>query len=257
MKKYKLIKKYPGSPKLGEIIVESKASVVQGYFINTYSIEDHDSANFQLKNPEDYPEFWEEVIEKDYEILSYIGNKSKNIFYLNPPNGKIKYNILNKELMNNNKYYDIHSIKRLSDNEKFNIGDNLETGTIQSIHICNIYNTITFGVSKDDEDTWLEDAKKVKEPLFTTEDGVEIFEGGKCFSVDLDTFKLEIEYNPCKNQDFDYWKYFSTKKAAEEYVILNKPCLNINDLLEIKRIKGCLGDTLIHHAKELVQSRIF
>lgn len=52
MKKYKLIKKYPGSPKLGFIIEN-------GYYCDQLYI-----------NPKDYPNNWQEVVEKDYEILS-------------------------------------------------------------------------------------------------------------------------------------------------------------------------------------------
>ena len=58
MKKYKLIKEYPGSPELGTSI---DMVTPDTYF--TY----HNSKPIQLK---DYPEYWEEVVEKDYEILT-------------------------------------------------------------------------------------------------------------------------------------------------------------------------------------------
>lgn len=49
MKKYKLIKEYPGSPGLGYIT--SSENLIRLY--------------------REYPEFWEEIVEKDYEILSW------------------------------------------------------------------------------------------------------------------------------------------------------------------------------------------
>jgi len=53
MKKFKLIKTYPGSPELGAEV---------------------DFTGFKQLTQQaiEYPEFWEQVVEKDYEILSYI-----------------------------------------------------------------------------------------------------------------------------------------------------------------------------------------
>jgi hypothetical protein len=78
-------------------------------------------------------------------------------------------------------------------------------------------------------------------PLFTTEDGVDIYEGDTYFgcgkwpdgspsgcikdSVATDT-RLDRKYGWNKT-----FKCFSTKEAAEEYVLMNKPVLSLNDLL--------------------------
>ena len=52
-KRYKLIKKFPGSAPVGTII-------------------DLDDVAFGITcNYTNYPEFWEEIVEKDYEILEY------------------------------------------------------------------------------------------------------------------------------------------------------------------------------------------
>lgn len=56
MKKYKLIKIYPGSPKLGTIAEGIYGG--ESYSYNEYS-------NVSKGSIEDYPEYWEEVIEKD------------------------------------------------------------------------------------------------------------------------------------------------------------------------------------------------
>jgi hypothetical protein len=70
MKQYKLIKEYPGSPKLDTKIIKSNIyrktgkEVIQSFMIKG-------EVWFKLDDPENYPEFWELVVEKDYEILSF------------------------------------------------------------------------------------------------------------------------------------------------------------------------------------------
>jgi len=86
MKKYKLIKTYPGSPFLGKVL-EPKVEK-----------DNEDTNNFYWEgswfNPNDFPELWEEV---DYEIVDTT----------------IKNNLKQK----------ISSVKRLSDGEIFSVGD--------------------------------------------------------------------------------------------------------------------------------------
>lgn len=53
MKKYKLIKEYPGSPELETIIIEA-ADIKNKYFIKRNDI-------WYINSPENYPEFWEEI----------------------------------------------------------------------------------------------------------------------------------------------------------------------------------------------------
>lgn len=62
MKKYKLIKEYPGSPKLDTIIIHKDNS-----WIDPYPSVEHDQMiliDWVIK----YPQYWEEIIEikKDY-----------------------------------------------------------------------------------------------------------------------------------------------------------------------------------------------
>jgi hypothetical protein len=85
MKTYKLIKEYPNSPKLG-YISNNKDS--------RYDCSQH-------------PEFWEEVVEKDYEILQ-MKNSHGNFYSLFRNEELSKHEIEN---------HTIHSIKRLSDGE--------------------------------------------------------------------------------------------------------------------------------------------
>lgn len=65
MTKYRLIQEYPGSPNLGEIIVSTVKSMSGTPSYTTYCIHgnssNYDDANFELKYPQDYPNFWAEI----------------------------------------------------------------------------------------------------------------------------------------------------------------------------------------------------
>ena len=109
MKKYKLIKTYPGSPLLGKVL-EPKVEK-----------DNEDTNNFYWEgswfNPNDFPELWEEVVENNYEIISYWSPRfgdTKYLYY----EGHEDWDNINKS-----KYHPIHSVKRLSDGEVFTIGD--------------------------------------------------------------------------------------------------------------------------------------
>lgn len=98
MKKYKLIKTYPGSPFLGKVL-EPKVEK-----------DNEDTNNFYWQgswfNPNDFPELWEEV---DYEIVDTI--------------------------MKNNLKQEISSVKRLSDGEIFTLGRIIKVSKYGDPHI--------------------------------------------------------------------------------------------------------------------------
>ena len=156
--KYILKKEYPGSPKLGNII-----------------------DNLENDWIENYPEFWQEVVEKDYEILSFKlpGN---NIVDLKYARNNLKF------MLKNSSVYQIYSVKRLSDDEIFTIGDKVFSEyvnyTINKIGIVNdkcmvsaLYDTNNPNGSRLHYNlNNLKKLKKLKQPLFTTEQRSEIEE---------------------------------------------------------------------------------
>lgn len=87
----------------------------------------------------------------------------------------------------------------------------------------------------------LEEWTKINTILFRTEDGVGIRKGDRYFVVEN---QLLIPYNTireflCGNSgahlnfiNKPYFKIFSTREAAEEYLIMNKPCLSLKEVLE-------------------------
>lgn len=231
MKKYKLIKEYPGSPKLGEIW--NGDTTIKG-LINSKSQNKEFENNQKISN---LPEFWEEIVEKDYKILSWI-NKS---------NGAIvtaeECLYTEKRMCNGTTHY-IYSIKRLSDGEIFTIGDRIKLKnnefSFDKLFKFDIYNTtLVINIeNKTGEYPKLKSIEHYKKRLFTTEDGVDIFNGGTYYTVNYtDNFQLNkgSAIRTFEKNIFNY-KYFSTKEKAEEYTFWNKPCLSLRDVFANTRI---------------------
>lgn len=228
MDKYKLIKEYPGSPKLGLIIDN---------YVYTKGAE-----TINIKNEK---EFWEEIIEKDYKILSYKGICG-DIYELQS-SGLYKQNNTINHIVDFKRYF-IHSIKRLSDDEIFTIGDNIKgwVGDEEGFKINYIY------LSNEDLcfATYLKNDSlmsgrscylsknypiKIKAPLFTTEDGVDIFEGDQVYTVtNLQLIPLKW-WKSYGNQGtpLDGNKYYASKEKAEKYILYNKPILSLENVLDI------------------------
>lgn len=262
--RYRLIKEYPGSPKL-DSIVEIKNN-------GGYELENSTSYFMTKDKVENYPEFWEEVVEKDYEIVSLVCDRpSKTIItYENGGSGypagvfervyKSKDKWLHAFAEINANIWKIHSVKRKFDGEIFTIGDFVNGRTISSFSI----NWIEIGLKIHCDDVGkgnindgcffkLQDLEKVKQPLFTTEDGVDIFEG--------DTFTHTSGWAEPKvviaksskhtNYSLPMDKLFSTKEKAKEYILMNKPCLSINEILSLSK-----GFRDKEHLKKLVQQKL-
>lgn len=234
--------------------------------------------------------YWEEVVEQEYEILSYeCLNRSgecsepRQIFH-KEINGLFTCNkvTLSEEGIKRNFYekgisgFIIHSIKRLSDGEIFTVGNfvNFNTGT----GICYTYsNEVTPNKSygrhckitsikvSDNKLKILTDYNpfyysidsfsKIKH-ILTTEDGVKVIEGIYVFSVSKN---FSINKNIAGNTVFKDCLVFSTKEKAEEYILENKPCLSIAEIKNISAVTdnpfGIMG-VLESKLLELVKQKI-
>lgn len=187
----------------------------------------------------------QELVEKDYKILTY--------FQKGYPVRKASFFI---EGFTGNKHTSIHSVKRLSDGEIFTVGDkyndcDLKNGTIRTIAIGD--NGIYLNCSL------LKNVQQVKKPLFTTEDGVDIFEGNYWFYVKEGSAKI-VKTNVFKYgglpQNKKPVKRFSTEEAAEEYVLLNKPQLSINDIVSMFKTLRSFDDNMkIRKLKEFIKNK--
>ena len=251
--RYRLVKEYPGSPKLGSIA--NKKDVCDFWYIK-------DGFNNVGKNIEKYPEFWEEVVEKDYEILSFSKNLSTEVVKVS----KIDLALSVEEFFKN-VCWNIHSVKRLSDGEVFTIGDKInhyaeykkdEFSTKEWI-ILRIYfiepNRLAFYVGKG-LNLGIKNISKGKQPLFTTEDGVDIFKNIDKYYTPIYIVDKALNIKYCE-KDFsvkpsENVKYFSTKEKAEEYILMNKPCLSLKEIENYSNIT--LGG--LKSLKELVKTKL-
>lgn len=118
--------------------------------------------------------------------------------------------------------------------------------------------------------------RETGEATLTTEDGVKIFEKDELYFVynnfektkyhnvidePFKVKKFKWAYDGCVPTDMRCYHWFSTKEAAEEYVLLNKPTE-----LSIKEITPLIGrcnettyvdlDCLTEKLKQLVKSKL-
>jgi len=243
MIQYKLIQEYPGSPKLGTIdwyktdeFGPSSNSIWQG--TNFYDA---------------HPKYWQKVEEVDYEIISLKLTGGEIITFKNgkcihrTDDQSVDYTFnLDKCMSNLSSTEYIHSVKRLSDGEVFTIGDLIDfgdfgnkgfrpIGKIEVDYFDKTRVTAWDGAyGKGAINKWEKASKKT--PLFTTEDGVEIFEGDKFYYPNIHIWKTIISEADKRVLIFirlNKYKPFSTKEKSEEYILLNKPCLSVNEIIAV------------------------
>lgn len=265
MRKFKLIKNFPDSGlDLGDVITFPEDSNIAEYKAKNSS----DFLQFTLSEVEKYTEYWLELIDisNDFTVLSikYHGNiyeltntKIANVF-VNSQDFKYEYKggwmPLFESIQDSRKVHpevEIHSVKRLSDDKVFTVGDTINVadtrikGKIDRIIICNNPDSdvvasmsknskgkLFFCVMNHNGNVRLDEANILKKPLFTTEDGVDIYEGDKYCWVRKDPMYISDGMYTAVEHDKKDYLYFSTREAAKEYVLLNKLCLSINDIKE-------------------------
>ena len=219
MIQYKLIEEYPGHS-LGEIHTADKGTKWYGTIFY--------DAN---------PKFWQKVEEVDYDITEV--KYFTEIRFLHNGFYRIYKDGIGFELDYLLKHGGtIHSVKRLSDGEVFTIGDDVVVDDdgklyeiIKLIKLTDIIQVYAKTIGREIYYRLNSISKpKVKTPLFTTEDGVEIFKGDSYYLVSKD---FCIGFCSFYSKSDLTYKLFSTKEKAEEYILQNKPCLSLNDLLSV------------------------
>jgi hypothetical protein len=222
-----------------------------------------------------------EIVDRDYEILAFKeNNKPFNKIWKSDTQLKDCFCIVDGKTPFHNSYklislgLDIHSVKRLSDNTIFTIGDYVNYSNdkkydfiITSISIKN--NDIYFYGINGEYSILNNKIKHIKKPLFTTEDGVDIFEGDVFYYPTGDFSTVYKETTPVKSKISEksyenLLKYclvvsnhkFSTKEKAEEYMLMNKPCLSIEEVMNISYNPAESYTSSSRKLKELVKSKL-
>jgi hypothetical protein len=226
-------------------------------------------------------EFWEEIIEIKplYFINSFISNrniinipegtiviKDKNNNFISHPHTYFQVLSTEKELLNNHDW-SIYSIIRISDGEIFTLGDKTNKGIINSINIDNRFSNhnkhIISLMINSTTGYRLDELKKLK-LLFTTEDGIDIFEGDEYYPIHKGSYQKGNKSIARKTyEDSNYsnndWILFGKKENADMYLILNKPCLSLNDIWDISNNKSSDDNYVIidkRKLKDLVKSKL-
>ncbi len=247
--KWKLIKSYPLCPyELGAIAehqpLKNDDNLCIRLGVGEYSMYPKEAI---VNNPE----FWEEVKEKEYTILSftdgnvifernYVGN------YVHIGTHEAKAASLELAL----DAYKIHSVRRQRDQEVFTLRDQMKALTTDSKNVTLFVEKIE--LIGDRIHLWgnnysisLMCAEKtpIRKPILITEDGKEIFEGDKYYSV-IDFGLPSVEEAKYGWALPKFHKIFSTEKAAEEYIKWNKPMYSLREVEEA-RCAMCGSTTVV------------
>lgn len=144
----------------------------------------------------------------------------------------------------------IKTIKRLSDGEIFTASDKTNFGTIKGF---NINGDSLFVLYEDGTQSTLDSVVKVKQPIFTTEDGVGVFEGDRVWYVD-GLFKIDfVDFNDGEAPYPNIYKYFSTEEKAKAYVFQNKYSISLKDIMDFDKSRYYINP--VKYFEELVKER--
>lgn len=154
----------------------------------------------------------------------------------------------------------IVKVKRISDGEAFSIDLVTEHGKITGFQIGednHVGKLIVFF----EHLTWLylEQVKKAKPTLFTTEDGVAVREGDDVFIVSKDDFTLSDKPYKTSSRFVLYSEtqlYFSTKEKALEWIYLNKPVLSAADVYSTTAKYDIYVEKIEKEIEQLAKSKI-
>jgi hypothetical protein len=233
MKTFKLKQKYPSLPSDWEVGMEvgqgdrgiyGDYSPIHGKYSNRY---------INMADVEANPEFWEELIEKDYDVLSYsvynteLVTKRENGNYLGE---KYELTYTNKgatweEVLGfwDESIHKIHSVKYLPTGEVFTIGDKVtfyNRSTISTIKKFGLtYRRGCIVYRDNSECCWLlKNICKVKSILFQSFDGKDIYVGDVFYYIgDADNI-CETSCLFKGDEDFSKFKTFAKRENAEEYI---------------------------------------
>jgi len=238
VKKYKCIQEYPGCKK--NTIVEYHPGIFPEYF------DEKSGYRYPQEEIENYPKFWEEIKENEFLILSVSATKENTLYKVGHvdkiTNTKSYTKYILEDSMNLG-YWEIHSVQRLSDGEIFKLGDAVARGRdwkgwknpaciIRSFKVRNREIEVEIQQEEASSNYSLGGFYHVKEPLFTTEDGVDKYLGDHCYVIPLSSWA--IGNGTITSAAFSEAKArFHSKDAAEKWLDENKPKYSIKDIQDI------------------------
>lgn len=216
---------------------------------NSHSYRKISQANVYFKE-----KIW--IIYREYEILSLITNTFTAITcssididaFLNKEKSTLKWQI--------------KSIRRVSDNAIFTIGDIIKgkSGCICFINEIWLNPDCESQILFNHKDEGIDLQNAVK-PLFISDDNVNIFKGDTIYPVNTYMFNpnlpVLIETNDSLSKYGKGYKFLSSKAAADDFILMNKPMVSLNEVKDnAKLISNALGIVLLEKLKEIVKSKL-
>lgn len=151
----------------------------------------------------------------------------------------------------NDKRCEIWEVRRLPDNIIFSIGEVTQEGKIGAFKIAENNKTMMVVIQGVPGYLSIEELTKrpVKQKLFTTEDGKDIYNPEELMAVVNGAWAIYFQQARSCQADRNDLKYFSTRSAAEEYVREHKP--QYSEAVIRKLLFERLGK---YHASEIIDS---
>lgn len=250
------------------VITEPNGNVAEKYIHNIRKSAPKQNSTAEKPVTE---EAWEIIsFEKDGSVLTLDDKKRK---YRNELNSISDIEFLKKN-------YQIHSVLRKSDNQLFTVGDEVEyrsagkkdwqevwLSKIESIEPATTGGELSFKLQSTEKEDVVKFIVNIRHPqpkpitidskpvLFTTEDGVEITVPTQVvYGVDDD---FNLLWGHAMTGGVSGRKY-STEAAAQEYILLNKPCLSIEDIKSVyAKDRSFVGtDFLMSGLEKLAKSKL-
>lgn len=238
MKKYKLIKEYPNNNNIGLIVWNNN---------DQYSWKEegpYGSRIFSKSTVENFPEFWEEIIEPKYLITAF--RSIEHVFECGivkiNPNGTFFSMIKLEDMLKGHNSvedgcWEIYSVKN-KDGVKFSLNEPVKTAkdvfTIAKFEINGNDIIVRFKETTEHDGLELIEKYILPKPVFTSADGKEMFVGDTYYVPQVNGMNntligtvlpfyvtigvLATEYK------------FSTKELAQEYIDNNKPKYSLKDI---------------------------
>jgi hypothetical protein len=177
------------------------------------------------------------VVNNEWEIVSFVG---KNGEILRGGVGVWYYGLTHSEWLDKCvKNHPIHSVRRISDDSIWSVGDKIvgfgdsPTIVIDKFEIDYFDNSKISAYSKNGYGKGYQVWGKAKQPLFTTNDNKAIYSWHEVVWFVNGSWYLGSEQASAYDvEKLSHFTYFSTKELAEEYILMNKPCLSLNDVVE-------------------------
>ena len=181
---------------------------------------------------------WELVKEEKYIVVRYKDSAGNE--YYRKGNGKFTINLqyeyeedklINRDLL-------IQTIRRVSDNVNFSVGDKVvwdwKDSALPYFTINKFFyneNELSFGTKQGSDFKLSKMLLSHYKPLpkYRSDDGYNIYEDDEFHIVHKDKFSV-IEGCKYPVSDSNLWLIFKRKDKLDEYIWLNKPCLSINDV---------------------------